>query len=109
MNIGKLNRRITITNYGSPTITDIGGTVKGTATSFNTWCNAKPLNQSEQIRNGLQLGEKTYKFTFRYEKGNEISQASLITFDSVKFRVSAILDVNEAYRVVEVLATKRTN
>lgn len=109
MNIGSLNRRITVTNYGTPTVTDIGGAVKGAATSFETWCNAKPLSQSEQIRNGLQLGESTYKFTFRYEKGNEVTQATDLTFDSVKFRVASILDINEAYRVVEVLAAKRTN
>lgn len=109
MEIGKLNRRITITSYGANTPTAIGGYTKGAETSVETWCKAKPLNQAESLLNGLSLGQRGYEFTFRYEKGNNITQQTRLTYKSRNFRVLSILEIDESKRVIKVLANERTD
>jgi len=109
MEIGKLNRRITVTSYGANTSTATGGYTKGAATDVDTWCHAKPLSQKESLINGLQIGQRAYEFTFRYEKGNEVSQQTDLTYESRNFRVISILEIDEYKRVVKVLANERTD
>ena len=109
MEIGKLNRRITVTTYSANTPNEYGGFELGTGTSVDTWCHAKPLSQSEQLLNGLQLGQRVYEFTFRYEKGNTITQRTGLTYENREFRVISILEIDENKRVVKVLANERTN
>ena len=109
MEIGKLNRRITITTYAANTGTATGGYTKGAGTSVETWCSAKPLSQKESLLNGLQLGQSSYEFTFRYEKGTTVNQTTLLTYESSNFRVISILEIDENKRVVKVLANERTN
>jgi len=109
MEIGKLNRRMTITSYGANTPTATGGYTKGASSDTETWCGAKPLSQSESLLNGLALGQRGYEFTFRYEKGNEVSQQTVLTYESRSFRVITILEIDENKRVVKVLANERTD
>jgi SPP1 family predicted phage head-tail adaptor len=109
MNIGKLNRRITVTTYGANTLTATGGYTKGAETNVTTWCAARPLSQKETLLNGLQLGQRNYEFTFRYEQGTNVSQETKITYDSREFKVSSIIEIDDYKRVVKVLAAERTN
>jgi len=109
MNIGKLNRRITYTTFAASTPTSTGGYTKGAETDVDTWCSAKQLSQSESLNNGLQLGQASYEFTFRYEQGTNITQAVKLTYESREFRVISIIEVDEYKRVVKVLANERTN
>ena len=109
MEFGKLNRRITITNYAAETLTNTGGYTKGAETSVTTWCMAQPLSQKESLLNGLQLGQRAYRFTFRYEKGTTISQETKLTYETREFRVISILELNENKRTVTVLANERTD
>jgi SPP1 family predicted phage head-tail adaptor len=109
MNIGKLNRRITITSFGANTPTATGGYTKGAETSVTTWCGAKPLSQSESLLNGLQIGQRNYEFTLRYEQGTTITQETKLTYETRTFKVASILEIDENKRVVKVLASERTN
>lgn len=109
MEIGKLNRRITITSYAANSATSTGGYTKGAATEVETWCGAKPLSQKESLLNGLQLGQASYEFIFRYEKGTTISQQTLLTYESRSFRVISVLEIDENKRIVKVLANERTD
>lgn len=107
MNIGKLNRRITISTYGANTVTATGGYTRGAETQTETWCAAKPLNGKELLLNGLQLGERAYEFTFRYEQGVNVSQLGKLTYESREFRVIQVLEIDEYKRVVKVTAQER--
>lgn len=109
MEIGKLNRRITYTTFAASTPTATGGYTKGAATNVETWCMAKPLSQSESLSNGLQLGQRGYEFTFRYEQGTNITQEVELTYETRSFRVVSVLEIDENKRVVKVLANERTN
>ena len=109
MNIGKLNRRISITSYGANVATATGGYTKGAATTVETWCSAKPLSQKESLLNGLQVGQRNYEFVFRYEKGITVNQETKLTYENRSFKVVSILELNESKREVRVLANERTN
>jgi len=109
MEIGKLNRRITYTVFAASTTTAIGGYTKGSGTDTDTWCAAKSLSQSESLVSGLQLGQRAYEFTFRYEQGTNINQEIELTYETRKFRVITVLEIDENKRVVKVLANERTN
>jgi head-tail adaptor len=109
MEIGRLNRRITYTTFAASTPTATGGSTKGVGTEVSTWCGANPLSQSESLLNGLQLGQSSYEFTFRYEQGTNITQAVGLTYETRKFKVISILEIDENKRIVKVLANERTN
>jgi head-tail adaptor len=109
MEIGKLNRRITYTVFAANTPTATGGYTKGAGTNTETWCAAKPLTQRESLVNGLQLGQRAIEFTFRYEKGTNITQEVELTYETRAFRVISVLEIDENKRVVKVLANERTN
>jgi head-tail adaptor len=109
MEIGKLNRRITYTVFAASSPTATGGSTKGAGTPTTTWCSARPLSQSESLLNGLQLGQSSYEFTFRYEQGTNITQAVQLTYETRTFKVSSIIEIDEDKRVVKVLAHERTN
>ena len=109
MNIGRLNRRVTYTTFAASTPTATGGYTKGAGTPVTTWCGAKPLSQSESLVNGLQLGQRALEFTFRYEQGTNITQEVELTYETRKFKVISILEIDENKRIVKVLANERTN
>ena len=109
MNIGKLNRRITYTVLPAPATDGAGGFTVGSGTGTETWCNAKPLSQSQQLLNGLSLGQSSYEFMFRYEKGVSITQRTPLTYEGRTFKVVSVLEVDENKRAVRVLAHERTN
>lgn len=109
MEIGKLNRRITYTVYAASTPTATGGYTKGAGTNTVTWCSAKPLSQKESLLNGLQIGQRAYEFTFRYEQGTNINQEVTLTYETRTFKVISILEIDENKRVIKVLANERTN
>lgn len=107
MKIGFLNRRITISSFGANTLTATGGYNKGTETQTETWCHAKPLSGKELLLNGLQLGERAYEFTFRYEQGQNITQETELTYEGRTFRVISVLEIDEYKRAVKVQAQER--
>ena len=109
MEIGKLNRRITIHSFGANVADGFGGFTKGTETTAETWCSAKGLSMGESLLNGLLIGQANYEFTFRYEKGNEITQQNKITYEGRDFRIRSVLEQDENKRIVKVLASERTN
>lgn len=109
MNIGKLNRRITISTYGENTVTATGGYTRGAETQTETWCNARPISQSESLNNGLQLGQRSFEFTLRYEQGIKVSQLGKLTYEGRGFRVVQVLEVDESKRIITVLASERTD
>lgn len=109
MEIGKLNRRITITTYAASSETPSGGTTKGASSTSDTWCSAKPLAQKESVLYGLKIGQRGYKFGFRYEAGVDIGQTNELTYESRRFRVIQVLEIDEAKRMIIVIANERTN
>lgn len=109
MEIGKLNRRITIVTNGAKTTDGIGGYTYAAATTTDTWCSAKHLNQRENLSYGLEMGTASYKFTFRYEAGKALSQVKKLIYESRNFRIIGVNELDENKTFIEVIANEETN
>lgn len=108
MNTGNLNRRISYTPFGTYTDTPLGGKVLSVAgASVETWCSARQLSMREQISYGLPVDFKTFEFGFIYERGANISNGMMLTYESKQYRVVTVLEVNEMKREIRVIATNQ--
>lgn len=108
MNTGKLNRRITYTPAGTYSDSATGGsTLVSAGTAVETWCSARQLSARELISYGLPIDVKTYEFRFRYERGVNITNGISLTYESKTFRAVQVMEVDEAFREVKVIATNQ--
>lgn len=108
MNTGKLNRRISYTPFGTYTDTPLGGKVLSVAgASVETWCSARQLSMRELISYGLPVDFKTFEFGFIYERGANISNGMILTYESKQYRVMQTLEVDEEKRMITVLASNQ--
>lgn len=109
MEIGKLNRRITIRSYAASTETAYGGVTRSAPVDYNTWAKANRLSQSEVLANGLKLGEAVYRFGIRYQDATKVTQRNEIIYEGKTFRVLSVINIDEANFYTEVIASERTN
>jgi SPP1 family predicted phage head-tail adaptor len=109
MEVGKLNKRLTIRTYGASTPTEFGGSVMSAPTDYETWGSAKQLSQYETLSNGLKMGEASFRFTFRYQQGTKITQRNEVLYLGRVFRISSIINEDEKNFYITVLGTERSN
>ena len=109
MEIGKLNRRITIVTNGARVADGIGGFTQAAGTTVDTWCSAKHLNQRENLSYGLEMGTASYKFTFRYEAGKALTQVKRLIYESRNFRIIGVNELDENKSFIQVIANEETN
>lgn len=109
MNVGNLNKRITITVRGALTPDTIGGYTKAADTESLVWCGARQLSHRETLLYGLQVGEASYEFTFRYETVKNISQVNGLKYEGRTFRIISINEVDERKEMIKIIANEQTN
>ena len=108
MNTGKLNRRLSYMAAGTFVDDGFGGktqTVAGATTE--TWAGARQLSARELLSYGLPVTHRTFEFMFLYERGVNILEGTLITYESKQFRVISVIEQDEAKRVIKVLAVNQ--
>jgi head-tail adaptor len=108
MNTGKLNKRITYTGAGTYIDDGFGGktqTVAGATTE--TWSGVRQLTAREVLSYGLPVTYRTFEFWFLYERGANISEGTIISYESKTFRVISVIEQDEAKRVIKVLAVNQ--
>lgn len=113
MEIGKLNRRITLKTV-TRTPDGIGGFTETEVSQKETWGSVKPMSQREQLLYGLEVGVRAYKCAIRFDVNFDIDQSYFIEYvnrfsDTVKFRVIQVLNMDESTRKVELAVTERTD
>lgn len=107
MNTGKLNRRIIIVTAGTLTPTAIGGFTEGAKTSRDTWCSARQLSMASVLSYGLETSTAVYQFNFRYYSADDLTRIKELTYEGRKFIVSQVIEVDEAKKEVQVIASER--
>lgn len=107
MNSGKLNRRITYYETGLSEPDGVGGVIVTEGDPITVWAGVKQLSMSETLRYGLEIGEIRYTIALRYDVGKNITQGSKLLYDSKILRVTSVLGVDEAKKVIVLLATER--
>lgn len=97
MDIGELNRRITIRSWGS-TQDPGGGPIALLLVTYTIW--AKVEVRSGQMYSGEQQAIWTYdyKITFRYEKSRLPASNFTIDYDGKRLVINAISFINEGNR-----------
>lgn len=109
MNIGALNKRITVTTPGALTSDGMGGYTSAAVTTRETWCSAKQLSQRETLLYGLMVGSASYKFTLLYNPASDITQQNKLIYESRNFRIISINEVDESDSLIEIIANEQTN
>jgi len=107
MEIGKLNKRVKIYTYEANTSDGYGGFTQGAKTETTVWAKVRQLSQSEMLLNGLKIGEINNEFTLRYS--SILTQRNEIEYDNKVFRIIEVLNIDEANKVIKVIASERIN
>lgn len=102
-NVGKFGKRVVIEDYS--TVQNVAGEeVKTWATASTVWAKVEPLSGKERFEAKQVAPEISHKITMR--GGITITPENRITFDSRIFNINAILNIEEADVILEVLCTE---
>ena len=114
MNFGKLNKRIVLKKIKTSAPDSIGGATVAYETAKTTWGSLSPLSAREIILYGMEVGQRSYRARFRFDKAYNIDQTYYLEwtdpFDTVRqFRVVSVLNIDEDKKVIELLVNERTD
>jgi SPP1 family predicted phage head-tail adaptor len=105
MNIGKLNRKITI--QSPPTSKDAGGELTGTWSTFATpWSKITDKASTEAMGEGSEVMTTVRSFVIRYRSG--ITNAQRIYYDSKYWQIVGVLELAKN-EYLEIQAIVKTN
>ncbi len=106
MNVGKLNRRITIQqrtegldSYGQPNQSWID--------VATVWANIKPIKGRELLIAQSMRSEVTHNIDIRYRTG--ITAAMRVNYNGRFFNIQAVIDENERHQTLALQCTEGTN
>jgi len=108
--IGELNR---VVYLQKPTLTSdgIGGqkeswpTTVGT-NNIKTWAKIRPASSNRIEQAAHTYLEDTYDFTIRYRSGVTLDKSWCIVFDSKRYMIDSLIEVNEGQRFWIIRAKK---
>jgi SPP1 family predicted phage head-tail adaptor len=109
MNLGKINKRVTIYTPGTYTADMFGGFTEGAQTTRVVWAGAEQLSQRELLIYGLPVGSDSFKFTFRYETASAMTQQNKINYNGRMYRIISVNNIGEDKKVIEVIGNSQTN
>lgn len=101
VDIGKLNKRITLLNTVETT-DEIGNTEIGWKDYRTIWATVKPYKASESNFMGKLKPDVTHRFYVRYR--NDIYPDMRIKYGNRTFEISGIIDMDEQHRLLEIQA-----
>jgi SPP1 family predicted phage head-tail adaptor len=106
MQIGKLNKRVTIKTV-TRTADGLGGFTEVASTVKETWAAVRPLSAKETLSYGLELGDRTAEITLRYD--GTITQTQYIEFGSRAYRIKSVMSPDERRHEYVLICTERTD
>jgi len=107
MNVGKLNKRVTLSIPSEYTADGFGGFTPSTATQRVTWCSVAQLSAKEIISYGMNRNEIALRLTFRYNSAIEINYATTFTIDGKIYNLSSIDQTDELRQIIQVIVNGR--
>ena len=100
MNIGDLNKRITL-QYPSRVSDSMGGFTVTWVDATTAWAAIWPVSATEQIQAAQQVITITHKIRIRYRSGIESSWR--VKFGDRYFSIVSIINPNERNRMLDIL------
>lgn len=98
---GEMQRRITIRSV-TRVDDEYGGHTEQAVDVATVWAKVEPLEGNEQLR-AMQAGmTRPHRFTIRYRTG--ITGATEVLYDSRRFNVTSVIDVDAGHREIAILA-----
>jgi SPP1 family predicted phage head-tail adaptor len=106
MQIGKLNKRVTIKSV-TRVADGIGGFNETETTVKETWAQLRPLSAKETLSYGLELGDRASEITVMFD--GAINQTNFILFGSRRYRIRSVVNPDEAKWIYKLICTERTD
>ncbi|MSS63177.1 phage head closure protein [Velocimicrobium porci] len=104
INIGKLNKRITILSY-QESEDEMGQSTQELKPYKRVWATIKPLRGREYWEAKKVQEEVVYKITTRYIKG--ITSDMLIQYKEKIFEINSVINVEESDLILEMQCTEK--
>jgi len=108
MNIGGLNKQITILSWVSSQSTVYGNMVSTYATlATGVWAQVEPLSGREYYQGQQNVAKVDTRFTIRYSTVVKAMQPnSRIVYNSATYEVKSIINPNDANREIVIMTEK---
>jgi SPP1 family predicted phage head-tail adaptor len=101
MNIGQMDRKITIQRKSSSTVDAAGSPVESWSTHWRTWAKFVPMSGSESLRIERQVGSEIARFFVRFY--DDITIKDRISFDGKLWDIQNIRELGRR-ESLEILA-----
>jgi SPP1 family predicted phage head-tail adaptor len=105
MNAGKLNKRITIQEYGS-TQNEYGEQVKTWSTTKTVWASVEPLQGREWFNAKQMQSEIEIRMRLRYT--TDITPKMRIQYNALNYNIESVINVGEENRELELMCSRVT-
>lgn len=102
MNVGKLNKRITLKKTDGTTIFKDGVEIANWDDVATIWANARPLQGKELWTAQSIYPELSMKFTIRYRKDISEDMRILYNEKGKEFEIISIVDIDEKHTYMEI-------
>lgn len=114
MNFGKLNTRVNIYKNVAGAADSLGGYANTGTLQKTTWARIRWISSFENLRYGLEVGERMGELTLRLDQNYNIDQNYYLTFTDVysgtrTLRVKSVINTDEKNNELILLVSERTD
>lgn len=102
MNIGDLNRRVTVRRWGS-TVDDAGGAGKVEISSWTKWAKVENRSGGMMVSENQVQFRYDFKIVMRYEVSRPTRPEYTLTYDSFNMKIHSVSIDSEGQRQFEIL------
>ena len=108
VNVGTLNKRITILQDVNDSFDEDGFPVEGSKVVRTCWAKVSTSSGSEMIKSGMNLTENKKRFLIRHGKTN-ITTDMYIQYAGEFYDIEFVNDYEESHEYDEIWAVRRTS
>lgn len=103
MNVGRLNKRVTIYSYAEMD-TALGGVKTGLRKTATVWAELRPVRGTEFLEYYREANALQYKVTMRWRSG--LTEKDVLVFEGRQFEINSIINIMEGKTYMEVYCTE---
>lgn len=103
MNIGRLNKRISIYRY-TEAETALGGSKTCLKRVASVWAELRPMRGTEFLEYYREANALQYKVTMRWR--SDLTEKDVLVFDKRQFEINSIINIMEGNTYMEVYCTE---